>query len=231
MMIEHEAAKRFVSPLVFLIFLSLSGFAESEQSAPPDAYVDGSALPFYGTEGTWDDRFFRAEQAEGSYKRRDPRQIMAILEGRSGDALSWSEERLEADPNDLEALYVQVVAWTQLGELEKAMTAVRQALDAGLPFGRFLAGPRDLLEPLTESEAFGRYAAKIQIQIVHGPMLGAVTERSARFWLRAAGEIAFTVRVIEANNPENFRTSPLAHSTREKDFTAVAEVTGLNPDT
>ena len=40
------------------------------------------------------------------------------------------------------------------------MSYVNKALEGGLPFERFQAGPRDLLEPLTAHEAFQTLARK-----------------------------------------------------------------------
>ena len=64
---------------------------------------------------------------------------------------------------------------------------VLDALDAGLPFTRLVAGPRDLLAPLYETEDFKNWATKYSDpKLVHGPMVGAVTDSSASFWVRTA---------------------------------------------
>ncbi len=164
---------------------SSSGYA---QFAPEDAYLEGSSFAYYGSENAWDRRFFSERTADQQYKRRGQRQMLAILDGQPERAAELCRARLQAQPGDAESLFVLTVALTQMGQLEPAMETVTRALDAGLPFGRFLAGPRDLLAPLTDTPAFRELAESRSVEIVHGPMLGAVTARSARFWVRTASE-------------------------------------------
>ena len=68
------------------------------------------------------------------------------------------------------------------------------APERSLPFTGFLAGPRELLEPLRNTEEFRRYAAQNELQLIHGPMLGSLIETSFRFWVRTVGEVP--VRVL-----------------------------------
>jgi len=109
--------------------------------------------------------------------------------------------------------------------------SVKKAVDAGQPPGRFFAGPRPLFDPLFEHDAFQKLMADRGVALVHGPMLGCVTPTSARFWVRTAREASVQVSVARAKALEEPRNSPKVRTTKDTDFTAVVEVTGLSADT
>ena len=148
--------------------------------APPDAYENGSEHPFYGSENEWSRRMFEERAANLYYKRRGQRQMLEIIDGKPESALALADARLSDDPDDAESHYIRTVALTQMQDLDGAWQAMQAALDAGLPFGRFLAGPRELVNPLTSSERFREFAEQQDVVVVHGPLLGAVDESSAR---------------------------------------------------
>ena len=112
------------------------------------------------------------------------------------------------------------------------MTYVKKAVDGGMPVERFLVGPRNCLAPLTDSAEFKRFLEKHPAgQLLHGPMLGAVTHRSARFWIRTLNEVPFKVRVSTSKKmsvPVHFATG---QTSADEDFTGVTEVGGLEPNT
>jgi hypothetical protein len=165
---------------------------EIGEFAPPDAYLEGSTHPYYGSENEWNRRFF-SSHIRNFYKRRGQRQMLAIVEGRAREAAIYCRDLLMDDPNDLESLFNLAVARAHLGNLSEAMQTLTYAVNTGLPFSRFLAGPRDVLKPLTESDEFQNYANKKPIQLIHGPMLGCVTDTSARFWVRTLDEVEVQV--------------------------------------
>ena len=105
------------------------------------------------------------------------------------------------------------------------MKEARAALDAGLPFERLVAGPRDLLAPLYETQAFKDWeTARSDLELLHGPMLGAVTDSSALFWVRTADAAEVQVRIGN-------RVSEIEKSGPATDFTATAKIGGLSPET
>ena len=128
--------------------------------APADAYEEGAKHPYYGSENEWNRRFF-TEHITRFYKRRGQRQMLDIVEGRVDDAIVYCNELIENDPNDLESLYNLAVALAIKGDKDGAFKTLKMALDKGLPFDRFLAGPRDILKPLTETEEFQVLKEKI----------------------------------------------------------------------
>ncbi len=194
---------------------------------PSDAYEDGSPHPYYGSENQWSRRMFAERAANLYYKRRGQRQLLEIIDGKPARALELAEARLLADPDDAESHFLKTIALTQLDESQEALAAAQAALAAGLPIERFVAGPRALLAPLTESDAFRTATGSDRVTIIHGPMLGAVTDNSAKIWVRTASETEFTVRLSDGGS------EIAAHGTTktDSDFTGVADIGGLSPDT
>ncbi len=174
---------------------------------------------------------FRQERADSLYKRRGQRQLLAILDGHAQQAVKLCRARISQEPDDLESWFMLCVAQCQLGDLPQAMTVMRRAVAAGLPVERFLAGPRQLLEPLTSSEAFHEFLSQQPVRWLHGPMLGAVTDGGARLWVRTPTETKVTVRVFR--EPENGQPAAAAscETTRDADYTGVLHINGLMPDT
>lgn len=169
------------------------------------------------------------------YKRRGLNAMIKITEGDYDDAITCLHEHLEEYPGDPEFFYGLAVAHSQKEEMAEALHRTRQALQAGLPLGRFLAGPRDLLAPLTETPAFQDLVSGHPFAgRVHGPLLGAVTDRSARFWVRTAREATFQVVLRPAGEHEvadkPLRSAPV-QTQQADDYTAVARLDGLSPDT
>lgn len=156
--------------------------------------------------------------------------ISQIVDGKYDAAIKHFEDYLSKHPKDLESLYGLVVAYTQKHQIDKAIEYVEQAVDEGLPFGRFLAGPRDLLNPLTASPKFKALKDKYAVELLHGPMLGCVTDSSARFWLRTAKEVPVEARLKFAGS-ENTCGRATGRTSRERDYTAVLAVEGLKPNT
>jgi len=239
---KHETKmKSILSVSVCAVLLPLMGCAQPKptqlveqeeaivESAPPDAYLKGSRHPYYGSENPWDRRFFY--KALRLYGRRGQRQMLDIIEGRTADAAKYCRELLEKDPQDLESLFNLAAAEAQMGNLEAAMTAVRQAVERGMPFDRFLVGPREILRPLTESQAFKEYAASRRIQLAHGPLLGSVTTHSARFWIRTIDEVPVQAVVSASADLSSPIRSEVRQTKADADYTAIVEVQGLQPAT
>jgi len=156
--------------------------------------------------------------------------ITNIANGKVDAAIKGANDYLAEAPGDLESLYCLAVAYSTLKQPDKAMEYVKQAIAGGLPVGRFHAGPRNLLAPLTGTKAFRDFAAEHPVELVHGPVLGAMTDTSVRVWVRTASET--TVQVIaNANSKRSAVASPVVKTLASTDFTAVAELTSLTPDT
>ena len=227
-------ARTVLQSLILLGFLlNCSGADEPFRGhAPPEAFLEDPEYPYFGAETPWNLRFFY-EHAERLTKRRGQRQMLEIVRGRPEEAVRYAEELLVVDPSDQESLFNLAVARTQLGQLDEALEAALLAEEAGLPFPRFLAGPRDLLKPLYDFEPFRREAERRDIRLIHGPMVGSVTGRRARFWVRTSQESEVQV-VAVADGADPFRPnllSEMGRSSAEDDFTAIVTLSGLQPGT
>ena len=158
-----------------------------------------------------------------------------IVDGKYDKGIKNLANYLKKHPEDLESMYGLAVAYTQKKDIGKAVSYAKQALDAGLPFGRFLAGPRDLLMPLTNSTKFKQLAKKHTAahvaELLQGPMLGSVTDSTAKFWLRTANEVPVQILVSSSQNMSSPVKSPLAKTNKNRDFTTIAEINGLKPNT
>jgi alkaline phosphatase D len=164
-------------------------------------------------------------------KRIGQIELLPIVEGNPQKAVQLCEGYLKLDPSHLESLYNLTVAYGQLKDNRKALATMQRALKAGLPPGRFLAGPRDLLRPLAETPEFRQFAAQHAGQLVHGPMLGSVTGRSAKFWVRTAEEGPIQVLVSTTADMTRPLKSATVFTEAGRDYTAVAEVERLQPRT
>lgn len=217
------------SLILIVIFITFGNLIEirAGEYAPKEAYLQGSNHPYFGSEAKWNRRFF----AKDLYKRRGQRQMLNIVEGRYQEAEQYCRKLLAADRNDLESLYNLTIVHTQMNDLPGAMKTIKRAVQAGLPFARFLAGPRDLLKPLVQTTEFEKFAAIHNVQLIHGPLLGCLTDRSAKFWVRTVDEVGVQVLAGTSNDLRTVIKSDVRRTDSQDDYTAIVEVKGLKPET
>ncbi len=175
--------------------------------------------------------FVPATCAQEQYKKQNRDAISQIVDGKYDAAIEHFEDYLSKHPKDLESMYGLAAAHTQKKNLTTAMAYINKALDEGLPFSRFLAGPRDLLKPLTDSAEFKALEKKHSVELLHGPMLGCVTDTGAKFWVRTANEVPVQVFVSNSGKMDPALSTAVVKTNKAKDFTAVVAVQGLKPDT
>lgn len=164
------------------------------------------------------------------YKGQTRNAIAQIADGKVDKAIEKMAGYLEKHPGDTESLYGLTVAYAQKRDIAKAVDYLEQALDAGVPFDRFVAGPRGMLEPLTKTREFKALAKKHGSELIHGPMLGCVTDTSAKFWVRTANEVPIQVIVSASKGMSPIIKSAIVKTDAGKDFTAVLSVQGLRPN-
>ncbi len=164
------------------------------------------------------------------YKKHPRDQITKITRGDVGAALSYWQSYLAEYPDDLESHYGLAICYAQQGDLDKSLSIARAGVKKGLPFSRFLAGPRDLLKPLTESDAFVEWAETAGSELLHGPTLGCLTDRSAKFWVRTWHEVPVDVLLSPHKDMRDpIKTKLTTHA--KADYTGIASVAGLSPET
>ena len=135
----------------------------------------------------------------------------------------WCELALKNNKDDLEALWLLAIAQANLGEDAKALQTMQKAVGLGLPAGRFLAGPRGWVKPITEGPAYAKFRETLDKALVHGPMLGDLRPEGVKVWARTARPAE--VRVKMGDREVSARTSA------QSDHTAVVDILGLSPQT
>jgi len=204
--------------------------AGKEPPGPEDAYIDGSGHAYYGkNQGGWTK--LRGQYESKLYGRQGQRQILNILDGRPEEAVKKCQRVLASEPNDLESLFNLTVARCALKDRKGAAESMTRAVEGGMPFGRFMAGPREMLKPLRDTNEFRRYADRYRIQLIHGPMLGCLTDTSAKFWVRTVDEVLVQVLVSKSKDLSGPIKSTLTSTSSKVDYTAVVEIKGLKPGT
>ena len=171
------------------------------------------------------DLSFRKEK---QYKRVHQSSLRLILRGEIEKTEKFLNRYLAEHAGDAETLYMLGVLHGQKGEIELAETFLRRAIEAGLPEGRLVAGPREIMMPLVETELLKGLIHKDRNRLVHGPLVGSISGTTASFWVRTAD---VSNVVVEAMADGQIHRSPVAKSAAARDFTAVATVRGLVPET
>ena len=143
----------------------------------------------------------------------------------AGDFKKVEKELAKADEDDPETHFVRMMLALKQDDTASAVKWARAAFDAGLPLARLVAGPRDLLAPLYQADAYKTWAAEYGgPALLHGPMVGSVTDSSASFWVRTSQAAKVQVKVGD-------RVSEKVDAGSASDFTAIAKVDGLDPAT
>ena len=201
---EYKMIRIIILIFLFIIIIPMTLFAQGGKDygmfAPKDAYLDTMKFHYYGSENEWSRRMFTHERAEKFYKRRGQRELLMILDGNPVEAENECRYFIQKYPDDLESRFILTIALTQQGKINDAFMEMTKAIEHGLPFAQFLAGPRELLMPLTDSQVFKKYYSDHPIELIHGPLLGGVTENSARFWIRTVNEVSVTINIYSDTN-------------------------------
>ena len=166
-----------------------------------------------------------------AYKRVHQFALRMLLRDEPIKARNILNLHLEQNPGDAESLFMLGLFHAQQGDLEQAEASMKSSLDAGLPPGRLIAGPRSMFEPICETELLQSIHDRFTNELVHGPMLGNVTDQKASFWGRTAAECEIEILVSVTGSEQEVATSPVVNSTANDDFTFVASVEGLKPNT
>ena len=95
-----------------------------------------------------------------------------------------------------EKAFISTLCLLEEKKVKEAFKMAQLAVELGLPFERFLTEPREWLAPLHKFQAFQKWKVKMNPSLlVHGPMLGQVTDDSASFWFRTDGPCEIGVEI------------------------------------
>ncbi len=202
------------------------------QDAPDDAFFHGEEeYAYYGADSPWNLRFFYGYFDDWE-KRRGQRMMLDIMNNKYSDAEVYARMVKEREPENLEAWFNLAVALAWQDRTEEAVEIVERSVEEGLPFERYLAGPRDILRPLTESEPFRAYKATLEevSELLHGPMIGQVTQTQAAFWLRTAAESEVRIRIGTDIDMSQIVETASGQTRADRDYTAIVKAENLQPD-
>ncbi len=192
----------------------------------------GQVIPEYDLAGAKDPKPDLSFRKENQYKRVHQSSLRFILRGELEKTETFLNEFLSDHSDDAETLYMLGILKGQQGEIQAAESFMRQALAVGLPEGRLIAGPREMLKPLAETELLSALKEKYKRQIVHGPLVGNVTGTSASFWVRTSDEVDIEIVAADPRTHQLVSKSRRAARSRaQDDYTTVASIDGLQPNT
>jgi alkaline phosphatase D len=169
--------------------------------------------------------------ADIKYSRHHQAFLRLILNRQPGQAVLELKNYLKNHPGDAEAYYSLVLAHAQMGHPDRSIESIKRGLELGLDLVRFLAGPRFLLNPIEETAFMQKLGKDYLNKPIHGPMIGSVTESSARFWIRTLKEANVQIRVSRSANIESAVSSPKVKTLHSSDYTARLRVEGLESNT
>ena len=217
----------------------LASLHASTAAVAPYDFPYGYPFPDYPLAGASHPRvsndYMKAEpRADMELKRIGQYALRLIQTERAAGAIEYADQYRSAYPGrmDQEVLFMRSMAQAQLGQLDAAARSMTMAIDeAGIPPQRFLAGPRRLFAPLHGHQAFTEMRQRWSGELVHGPMLGAMTDRSVRVWVRGVDETK--VRVVASTSAD--LSNPIASAwmpiRAQDDYTAEMALENLRPDT
>ena len=169
---------------------------------------------------------------ENQYKRVHQSSLRFILRGELDKTEEFLNGYLANHPTDEETLYMLGILHGQRNDIPKAESFFERAIAAGLPEDRLIAGPRKMMEPVADTPLMKRLMKKYSHRLVHGPLLGNVSDTSASIWLRTATECEVdVVAVIPNGTTADIRRSSKVKTNASEDYTAVAVLNDLKPNT
>ena len=172
-----------------------------------------------------------AFKVEGQYKRVHQTVLRYLLRDRDSEARAFLDQFLEENADDAESYFLLGLLEVKAGDVQAAAKSFSIAIEKGLPKERLIAGPRDLIKSALTQPVIRDVFTEFSQLPVHGPLVGRTSDSSASFWIRTTGESNVTVIVSKSNELTEPVESKSVRSDQDRDFTAIAVVNGLAPDT
>ena len=171
----------------------------------------------------------RQVDTTGQYKKLQRETVAEIEVGYWDDAQRYLDTFLISYPEDQEALYAMTLLQTVRKNMPLALKWTQKSLEAGLPLSRFTADLHGMLSPLLQHPSFGELKKDYpQNLLLHGPMLGNVTDTSFSVWLRTEGGVEVQIKCFDDQGVERGVSEPNS-ATKEVEYTLIANVSGLDP--
>jgi alkaline phosphatase D len=162
--------------------------------------------------------------------------VRLLAEGKIDSAVKLAAKaprKMNSPISDAERCFVLAMAACRQGDSAAAFKHAKQAVANGLPIERIQAGPRDFLKPLYDHSEYKTWLAARCKGLLHGPLLGSLTDSSASFWVRTAEEADVRIIVQPASSIKS-NVKPLtveARTSGKSDYTATIKILGLKANT
>ncbi|MEX2578672.1 MAG: alkaline phosphatase D family protein [Verrucomicrobiales bacterium] len=156
----------------------------------------------------------------------------AVWEVARGDAEAFARRFMNprGDAGMAETHYVGMLMLLTEGKVDEALAVAGEALEVGLPPERLLAEPLELLEKLHDHPDFDSLPGIADAgPILHGPMLGDLTDEGVSVWIRTRNPRELRLLVTDSGN-NRFESEPVS-TTKASGFAGVLKIEGLKPDT
>ncbi|MEM7317170.1 MAG: alkaline phosphatase D family protein, partial [Planctomycetota bacterium] len=173
----------------------------------------------------------KLKNGDSQYKRIHQFALRMIELDQPESARKTLEDHLGRHPNDEESLFLMGVLNATNGKNEEAVKNWKRAIDADLPAGRIVAGPRGILNGIQDHEFVKSLRTQLAQAPIHGPILGSVTDASAMAWVRTSDETQVRMVVSESPNFTVAIAGKAVMSLAKNDYTAKPTVEGLKPAT
>ena len=137
------------------------------------------------------------------------------------DQVDATLEKKKPFAGDAESAFVQMLSLLAQDKPAAALAKARESVQLGLPFARLMVGPRQQLSKLHELPDFREWEEEVAPStLIHGPMVGAVSDNSAAIWLRTSRAAEVVVKSKEG--------VCIPQQTSEgTDFTTIVTLQGL----
>ena len=211
--------KRMWLVSVFWVGVCATGWAQDSSTATA------------GDEKSLDPKLAKAQRKKKreQYKRVHQEALRKMLAG-DLDAAETQMKAFQAVHDDAETAFMLALIAGQRGNTDAVSEQMQRAIEQGLDPGRFIAGPRNLLGSMGETDLYETLLRGHEHTVVHGPLVGNVTATGADIWVRTAGLAEVRVWVSETRSFEE-RTFFTAQTRIVTDYTAIVRLAGLKPDT
>jgi len=174
----------------------------------------------------------RTRVKPNQYKRIHQDILKPLLQGKAAKARAQLQAAIQANPEDPETRFMETIVAAADGDTQASLEAMRSALDLGLPPGRFIAGPRELLAPISQEPAYQELLRTHANKLVHGPMLGHLTDSMVKVWVRTSAPTTVRVTVTQKDAAgDSVGVQAEANTTAAMDYTCTVQVQGLRPNT
>jgi len=197
----------------------------------PSSSSFSQVIPEYDLGGARKPKVDLSFRKEGQYKRVHQAALRFVLRDKIEKSEKFLTNYLNDHPADEETLYMLGILNVYRGDHQVGERFLQQAVEAGLPPSRLIAGPRELVKPVWESELLRSIRAKHKSLPVHGPLVGDTTDTSLSVWVRTADESTVQLVVREVGSTGELIGGRKTQSTATEDYTAVATVDGLQART